>query len=170
MSGRLQVDTIQSANGSNGIAITNMQRRVIQRVAYTWRSGYWRANNTYYWVPGAFTEFSPVRGDSRIRVTWCIPTRDYGSAHMIMHWILYIDETEQSRFTRGGHHVENAHSFEWDFDSWGKGIRRVGFKARSYSEGNHNAHLYMTRYWNGGGNSLRIPGQLIVEEYTPAPT
>jgi hypothetical protein len=166
MSGQLQVDTIQSANGSNGISISNMRRRCIQRVSYTYRSGYWRGNNTYYWVPGAYVEFQPLRGDTRLYMSFSVPTRDYGSAHMIMHWIMYVDDQEQMRFSRGGHHVENAHVFEWDVNSWGQGIRRVGFKARSYSEGNHNAHLYMARYWNGGGNSFRLPGQLRVEEYT----
>lgn len=171
MSGRLQVDTIQSENGSNGISISNMQRRVIQRTSQTYRSGYWRADNSYYWIPGMFVEFRPLRSDSRISLSFSIPTRDYGSAHMIMHYIMYIDDQEQMRFTRGGHHVENAHAIDWEIPSWGAGqFRRVGMKARSYSEGNHNAHLYMLRYWNGGGNSLRVPGQLIMEEYTPAPT
>lgn len=171
MTGIINVDTIASVNGANTISVSNMQRRIIQRTSYIHRIGFWRGNNAYYWVPGGYMDFRPLKGDSRIRVTYSIPTRDYGSNHMIMHWIFYVNDVEYGRFTRGGHHVEDAGTTEWDVPSWGANtIARVGFRARSYSEGNHNAHLYMAQYWNGGGNSLRLPGQMIVEEYTSAPT
>jgi hypothetical protein len=87
---------------------------------------------------------------------------------MITHWIFYRDHIEYGRHSRSGHHVENAFAQEWDVPSWGAGqYGRLGYKFRAYSEGNHNAHLYYTRYWDGGGNSLEIQGQVIVEEYIP---
>ena len=171
MTGIIRVDTLQNEAAAFSISTTTMQRRIIQRVSYTYRVGWWRGNNTYYWVPGAYVDFRPMRSDSRIRFTCSIPTRDYGSNHMIMHWIFYVDEQEYGRHTRGGHHVENAFATEWDVPSWGEGqYRRVGYKARSYSEGNHNAHLYHTQYWDGGGAGYQIQGQCMVEEYTSAPT
>ena len=170
MSGILKVDSLQTESGIVTIPVSHFQRRVLQRVSYTHRVGWWRGNNTYYWVPGAYVDFRPLRSDSRIRFTYSIPTRDYGSNHMIMHWIFYANDQEYGRFTRGGHHVENAFANEWDIPSWGSSnYSRVGFKCRSYSEGNHNAHLYLTQYWDGGGASNQINGQVMVEEYTSAP-
>jgi hypothetical protein len=172
MTGIIRTDTFQNEAATVTIPVPYMQRRIIQRTSYTHRVGWWRANNTYYWVPGAYVNFRPMRSDSRIRFTFAIPTRQYGtSQHTIMHWIFFVDEVEYGRFTRGGHHVENAFASEWDIPSWGEGqYRRVGHKCRSYNEGVHNAHLYHTQYWDGGGSSLDIQGQAIVEEYTSAPT
>jgi hypothetical protein len=171
MSGIIKVDTIQTEDGAVSIPTSYFQRRIIQRVSYTHRVGWWRSDNTYYWVPGAYVDFRPVRSDSRIRFTYAIPTRQYGgSQHSIQHWIFYANDQEYGRFTRGGHHTENAFPNEWDLPSWGSGAySRVGFKTRAYSDGNHNAHLYLTQYWDGGGASNQIKGQVIVEEYTPAP-
>jgi hypothetical protein len=88
-----------------------------------------------------------------------------------MHWIFYVDEVEYGRYTRGGHHVENSFTQEWDVPSWGANtFRRIGLKARSYGEGTHNAHLYHTQYWDGGGSAFDIQGQVTVEEYTSAAT
>ena len=172
MTGFLKVDTITNEANTVSIPTSYMQRRLIQRVSYTHRMGWWRGNNTYYWVPGAYMDFRPLRSDSRIRFTFNLPTRQYGaSQHMIMHWIFYVDEVEYGRYTRGGHHVENAFGTEWDVPSWGENqYRRVGHKCRSYSEGTHNAHLYLTQYWDGGGASNDIQGQMIAEEYTSAAT
>ena len=171
MSDILRVDNIQDTAASFTISTSHFQRRIIQRVSYTHRVGWWRANNAYYWVPGAYIDFRPMRSDSRIRFSFSVPTRDYGSAHMITHWIFYRDEFEYGRHSRSGHHVENAFATEWDLPSWGEGsYSRVGYKVRSYAEGNHNAHLYLTEYWDGGGNSSEIQGQAIAEEYVSAST
>lgn len=168
MSAILRVDNLQNSSGTYTIPTDTLQRRIIQRVSYTHRVGWWRGDNNYYWVPGAYVDFRPMRSDSRIRLTYTVPTRDYGSNHMISHWIFYRDEVEYGRNTRGGHLVENAFSQEWDIPSWGENqYSRVGYKFRAYVEGNHNAHLYLTRYWDGGGNSFQILGQVIVEEYVP---
>ena len=169
MTGILKVDSLQS--GTTNIAVSNMQRRIIQRINYTHRIGWWRSDNTYYWVPGGYMDFRPIRSDSRIRFTYSIPTRQRGSQqHSIQHWIFYLDDEELGRFSRGGHHTENAFPNEWDVPSWGAGTyRRAGFKVRSYSDNVHCAHLYLTQYWNGSGQSLNLPGQMIVEEYTSAP-
>jgi hypothetical protein len=172
MTGFLKVDTITNEANNISIATFSLQRRIIQRASYTHRVGWWRANNAYYWVPGAYMDFRPMRSDSRIKVTFCNPIRQYGaSQHMISHWIFYVDEVEYGRFTKGGHHVENAFATEWDVPSWGEGqYRRVGHKCRSYAEGNHNSHVYLTQYWDGGGADNNIQGQMIVEEYTSAAT
>lgn len=171
MTGIIRTDTIQNEAGTISLPVSFMQRRIIQRVSYTHRVGWWRGNNTYYWVPGAYIDFRPERSDSRIRFTCCIPTRDYGSNHMISHWIFYVNETEYGRHSRAGHHVENAFAQEWDVPSWGEGqYARVGYRFRSYAEGNHNAHLYHTQYWDGGGAGYHIQGQSMIEEYTPAST
>jgi hypothetical protein len=168
MAGTLRVNSFQNESGTFTIPVNTMQRRVIQRVSYTHRVGWWRGNNVLYWVPGGYVDFRPVRSDSRVRLTFSIPTRAYGSQHMIMHWVFYRDEVEYGRFTRGGHHIENAFAQEWDIPSWGENqYSRVGYKARSYSEGNHNAHLYLLQYWDGGGNSAQVLGQVTVEEYIP---
>jgi len=170
MTGIIKTNAIQS--GSTAIAVSNMQRRIIQRVSYTHRIGWWRSDNIYYWVPGGYMDFRPIRSDSRIRFSYAIPTRQAGtSQHTIQHWIFYLDEVELGRYTRGGHHTENPFPSEWDVSSWGAGTyRRAGFKTRAYSDGNHNAHLYLSQYWDGSGADLNLPGQMIAEEYTSAPT
>jgi hypothetical protein len=168
MSGIIKTTNIGNESGSYTLPVRYLSRRIIQRTSYTHRVGWWRGNNSYYWVPGAYIDFRPQRSDSRIKVSFAVPTRAYGSQHMIMHWIFYRDEVEYGRHTRGGHHVENAFSTDWDIPSWGAGqYSRLGYKCRSYSEGNHNAHLYLTQYWDGGGASNHIQGQVIVEEYIP---
>jgi len=167
MTGVLQVNTITNESNTFSINTQNFRRRIIQRTNYIHRTGWWRGNNTYYWVPGAYMDFRPLRGDSRIQASYNIFTRAYGSQHMIMHWIFYVDEVEYGRFTRGGHHVENTNSTIYEVPSWGaNAYRRIGFKARSYVEGNHNAHLWHTQYWDGGGNAYDCPGQMIIEEFT----
>jgi hypothetical protein len=87
---------------------------------------------------------------------------------MIMHYIFQRDDVEYGRFTRGGHEIENTNSMEWDIPSWGAGqIARMGHRYRSYSDGNHNAHLYHTEWWDGTGNSNSVPGQYTIVEYVP---
>lgn len=169
MTGILTVNTLQNEAGNVSINTSHLQRRILQRVSYVHRVGWWRGNDTYYWVPGAYVDFRPIRSNSRVRLTFSIPTRQYGSQHMIMHWMFYRDEVYYGRHCRGGHHVENAFAMEWDIASWGEmQYARVGYKCRSYVEGNHNAHLYLTQYWDGGSASNDIQGQVIVEEYIPA--
>ena len=169
MTGIVQTSNLQDESGTFTIPTKYLQRRIIQRTSYTHRVGWWRGDNNYYWVPGAYMDFRPARADSRIRVSFMVPTRAYGSAHMISHWIFYRDEVEYGRHSRSGHHVENAFSQEWDIPSWEVGqYGRIGYKFRAYSEGNHNAHLYHSNYWDGGGNAWDLPGQMIVEEYLPA--
>jgi hypothetical protein len=172
MSSILRVDTIQNESATFSISASHFRRRTIQRLSYTHRVGWWRSDNTYYWVPGAYVDFRPLRGDSRVKLTFNIPTRQYGtSQHTIQHWIFYRDEVELGRHTRGGHHTENAFSTEWDLASWGADVySRVGYKTRAYADGNHNAHLYLTQYWDGTGAGFEIQGQAIVEEYVPAVT
>ena len=168
MGGVVRATTVQNEAGTITIPTRYFSSRIIQRTAYTSRIGWWRGNNSYYWVPGAYIDFRPMRDDTRIKISFMIPTRDYGSAHMISHWIFYRDDIEYGRHTRGGHHVENPFTQEWDLESWGAGqYARVGYKFRAYSEGNHNAHLYHARYWDGAGSGLNMPGQVIVEEYIP---
>jgi hypothetical protein len=170
MTSILKLDTIQNENATFSISSSHFRRRTIQRLSYTHRIGWWRANNAYYWVPGAYIDFKPLRNDTRIKVSFNIPTRQYGnSQHTIQHWIFYRDEEELGRHTNGGHHTENAFTTEWDLKSWGANIySRVGYKVRSYGEATHNAHLYLTQYWDGAGNSFNINGQTIVEEYVSA--
>jgi hypothetical protein len=171
MTAILTAGSLQNEASTVTIPISHMQRRIIQRVSYTHRIGWWRGNNTYFWVPGAYVDFRPIKSTSRIRFTYSIPTRDYGSAHMISHWIFYVDDIELGRHSRGGHQVENAFATEWDIEGWSAGTyRRIGYRFRSYTEANHNSHLYLTKYWDGGQTALNIPGQAIVEEYIPAPT
>lgn len=170
MTGILNVNALQNEAGTTTVSTSYMQRRILQRVSYVHRIGWWRANDIYYWVPGAYVDFRPVRSDSRVRLTFSIPIRQYGSAqHSITHWAFYRDEVYYGRHCRGGHHIENAFSTEWDIASWGEmQYARVGYKVRSYSEAGHNAHLYYTQYWDGGSASYDIQGQVIVEEYMPA--
>jgi hypothetical protein len=172
MSSIIKVDTIQDENGLNSITTSSFQRRTIQRLSYTHRVGWWRPDNTYYWVPGAYIDFRPLRGDSRIKVSFTIPKRQYGnSQHSISHWIFYRDEEEYGRHSRSGHHVENSFTTEWDMPSWGaNSYSRIGYKVRSYNAGSHNVHLYYSQYWDGGGSSRNLNGQAIVEEYVPAPS
>jgi len=168
MSGIIKATNIGTEDGIYSVPTRYISRRLIQRTSYTHRVGWWRGNNTYFWVPGAYIDFRPRRSDSRIKVSFMIPTRAYGSAHMISHWIFYRDEVEYGRHSRGGHNVENPFVQEWDIASWGAGqYSRLGYKFRSYTEANHNAHLYLTNYWDGTAQSLHIQGQVIVEEYIP---
>jgi hypothetical protein len=169
MTGILQVDTVTNESASFSISSVNFKRRIIQRTNYIHRTGWWRANNTYYWIPGAFMDFRPIRGDSRIRASYNIFMRQYGTSnHTITHYIFYVDELEYGRFSRSGHHVENTNTIHYDVPSWGAdAYRRIGFKARSYSEGSHNSHLWHTQYWDGASGAYDCPGQMIIEEYVP---
>lgn len=168
MTAQLNVSTIQNEAGTITRNIQDFAHRVVQRVSYTHRNGWIRGDNTYYWLPGGYADFTPVRSDSRIRSTWCIHTRDYGSNHMIMHYIFYRDDIEYGRHTRGGHEIENTNAMEWDIPSWGAGQKaRMGHRYRAYSDGNHNAHLYHTEWWDGSGNSNSVPGQYTILEYVP---
>lgn len=168
MTAKLQVNTITNENNTISRSINDFAHRIIQRVSYTHRNGWIRGDNTYYWMPGGYVDFRPVRSDSRIRSQWAIHTRDYGSNHMIMHYIFYRDDIEYGRFTRGGHEIEMTTTTEWDIPSWGANqIGRMGHKYRAYADGNHNAHLYLTEWWDGGGASNQIPGQYTIIEYMP---
>lgn len=168
MPGYIKATTLQNEAGTISIPVRNLQRRIIQRVSYTHRVGWWRANNDYYWVPGAYVDFRPMRGDTIIKVSFMVPARDYSSAHMISHWKFYRNDVEYGRHSRSGHHTENPFTQEWEVPSWGAGqYSRVGYKVRSYSEATHNTHLYYTEYWDGGGAGYEIQGQVIVEEYIP---
>lgn len=168
MTSQINITNLTNVSGSTAIEVKDFAHRIIQRVSYTHRNGWIRGNNTYYWMPGGYADFRPLRSDSRIRSTWNIPTRTYGSAHMIMHYVFYRDDIEYGRYTRGGHHVENPFSQEWDIPSWGAGqVGRMGYKYRSYAEGNHNAHLFLSEYWDGGGASYNLRGQYTILEYMP---
>lgn len=168
MTAIIQVNTIQNEAGTLSKNIQDFAHRVVQRVSYTHRNGWIRGDNTYYWMPGGYSDYTPIRSDSRIRSTWNIHTRDYGSNHMIMHYIFYRDDVEYGRHTRGGHEIENTNSMEWDIPSWGAGQQaRMGFRYRAYSDGNHNAHLFHTEWWDGGGNTNSVPGQYTITEYVP---
>lgn len=171
MASILKADTLEDPAGNVSINIDNwLQRRTIQHMSYTHRVGSWRCDDTYRWIPGGYLDFKPKRSDSRINVSFAVHTRDYGSNHMITHWIFYVDEQEIGRFTRGGHQVENTNPIEMDVPSWGAGVEvRIGWRVRAYVTGNHNAHYYHLEHWNGGGDGRRVPGQLIAEEYIEAP-
>ena len=168
MSGILNVDNIYNEAGSTVAYTSYMQRRVVQRTVYSHRVGWWYPDNTYYWVPGAYLDFRPLRSDTRIRVTMSIPAIWYGSAHHISHWIFYKDDIEYGRHSRSGHHTENAFTQQWDVPGWQAGqIARIGYKVRAYASGNHSTHLYFTNYWDGGGASWHLKGQIFAEEYVP---
>jgi hypothetical protein len=168
MTAQINITTLQNEAGTLSRNIQDFAHRVVQRVSYTHRNGWIRGDNTYHWLPGGYADFTPVRSDSRIRSTWSIHTRDYGSNHMIMHYIFYRDDIEYGRHTRGGHEIENTNAMEWDIPSWGAGQKaRMGHRYRAYSDGNHNAHLYHTEWWDGAGNSNSVPGQYTIVEYVP---
>lgn len=168
MTAQINISTIQNESGTITRNIQDFAHRIVQRVSYTHRNGWARGDDTWHWVPGGYADFTPVRSDSRIRSTWNIHTRDYGSNHMIMHWIFYRDDIEYGRFTRGGHEIENTNSIEWDIPSWGANqLARIGHRIRAYADGNHNAHLYHTEWWDGSGNANSVPGQYTILEYVP---
>lgn len=170
MTAAVVTSNLATESGLLNIPVKQLQRRVIQRVSYTHRVGWWRNNNTYNWIAGAYVDFRPVRGDTRIRFISNLHTRQYGgSQHMITHYKFYIDDVEYARFTRGGHHIENMNTMEYEVASWGAGaLARAGWQSRAYSEGNHNAHIHHTQYWNGNSDGRDVPAQIIVEEYIPA--
>lgn len=166
MSGELRVDTVQNLATNISIPTGYFKRRILQRVTWQYRQGYWRAENAYYWVPGAYADFVPMRGDSRIKVSMSIHGRLYNYTHMISHWIFYRDRQEIGRHTRGGQHFERSDAMEYEIPSWGEGqSSRVGFMCRSYNANFHNIHIYHTENWDGGGTNITIPGQFRVEEF-----
>jgi hypothetical protein len=169
MTAGIITNTITTESGLLSIPVKQLQRRVIQRVSYTHRVGGYRNNNSYNWITGAYVDFRPVRGDTRIRFISNHHTRTYGSQHMIVHYKFYIDDVEYARFTRGGHHVENINTLEYEVASWGAGVfARAGWQSRAYAEGNHNSHIHHTQYWDGVDNARDVPAQIIAEEYIPA--
>lgn len=168
MTSILKVDNIYNEAGSSVAYTQYLARRVVQRVEYTHRVGWWYPNDTYHWIPGGYLDFTPVRNDTRVRIVINIPTTWYGNVHSITHWIFYRDEIEYGRHCRGGYHNQDTFAQEWDVPSWGEGhMARLGYKARSYANGNHSAHLYYETYWDGGGVGWHMKGQIFAEEYFP---
>lgn len=168
MTSKINVDTISNTSGTLSLPTNYFQRRIIQRTSYTHRIGWWHPDNTYYWLPGGYLDYRPLRNDTRLRCTINCPTSKYDQSHAISHWVFYIDDEEQGRHCRGGNHAEDAFATEWDVPSWGAGqIRRIGYKVRGY-DGNNRVHVYLTDYWDGGGTNRQIPGQFTIEEYTSA--
>jgi len=168
MTAELAVDNIYNAAGSTVAYTSYMQRRVVQRVSYVHRLGYWYPDNNYYWLPGGYLDFTPIRNDTRLRWSLNCPMIWYGSAHNITHHIFYRDEIEYGRHSRSGHHTENANTQTWDIPTWGAGqVGRVGYRIRSYAQGNHSGHFWFTHYWDGGQVNWSTPGQIICEEYFP---
>ena len=166
MTGIIKTDTIENISGTISIPATYFKRRILQKLTWTYRQGWWRGDNTYRWIPGCYADFVPLRGDSKIRVSMNIPARNYGSAHSISHWIFYRDNQEIGKHSRGGHHIERADTMEYEIPSWGEGqSSRVGYMMRSYAAGNHNLHLYHSDYWDGAGSDYTLPGQFRIEEF-----
>jgi hypothetical protein len=167
MAGILNVDTIQDTSGRQ-VFPAYLARRVVQRVVYVHRQGWCYPDNTYYFLPGTYVDFRPIRNDTRVRVSLSIPMMWYGSAHHISHWVFYRDDIEYGRHTNGGHHTERASVMQWDIPTWGAGqYARVGYRVRAYASGNHSTHLFHVNYWDGGGNNWNPTGQISVEEYFP---
>jgi len=167
MSGILRTDNVGNSSGAYNVPTHYMVSRVIQRETIYYRSGWYRPTNDYYWAPGCWAWFKPLRSDTQIRFSLNVHLRWYSSAHSISHWIFYVDDVEYGRHSRSNHHQEGQGQTEYVVPSWGEGkMSQIGYRVRSYAEGNHNIHMFHTGQWDGAGRNIDVPGCLTVEEYT----
>jgi len=161
-------DTISPDPNTNPIDLSQLQKRIVREYRTTYTGGAWRNGNSYAWVPGAFVDYTPYSGSTRIRCYWNIPTaRWVGNAHSISHWIFYSNGTEQGRHSLSGNHIEYRATYVWDFASWGTTNGRIGYQMRMYSVNNHEVGVYSTQWWEGTGSNQNCYGQFYIQEYIP---
>jgi hypothetical protein len=149
------------------VPLTELGHRVIKNFRQNYDSGAWNPDTTYNWVPGQFSDYTPLLASSRIRTHCHIPYVGLNAAHGISHWIFFANGVEQGRHNISGNHLEDMSVYIWDFPSWGVSSGRIGYQMRSYTNDSNEVRPYTTRYWDGTGSSQVCRGQLIIEEYLP---
>jgi hypothetical protein len=162
------VNRIKTVDDEEGIPTGQLRRTVVKDFRATYTGGQWNPDTTYNWVPGMWTDYKPLRNDSRIRVTCHLSyARNSGAAHAISHWIFYAAGEEKGRHSVSGNHLEDNSVYTWDVGSWGNLVTaRIGYQMRAYANDNHEVRPHCTQYWDGGGSVQNCYSQFLLEEYT----
>ena len=157
---------IDPVSDTSIVPLTELGYRVVKQARATYDSGQWNPDNTYNWVPGMWNDYTPLRADTRVRMTCMIPYAGVsGSAHRISHWIFSANGVERGRHGITGEHIQDMRTYTWDVASWGTTLGRIGYQMRAYANDNHEVRPYTTEHWDGGGSQQTCRGQYVIEEY-----
>jgi len=162
--GTLTTEFIQNSGGTLTVPVVELKDRVIQYFQQEYTAGEWNPTSMYNWVPGTFTNFTPLRADSRIRYRMRLPLAWSNATHAISHFYFFAGNNLYWYWSESGTHIENAKTFEFEVPSWGTGTSRIGLQLRSYANDNHEVRAYRTFYWDGTTSTQNARGHLIVEE------
>ena len=165
MSSTIRVNTIQDANGQNGIAVADLTPGVIQTHRSNYTGGAWNPDTTYRTIPGSNVTFTPQRSNSKIRYRFNFASYWSNSNHAITHIIMYRGSVEQMRWSFGAQYWESRNDIEWVMDSWGTSAQEIYLSLRSYTNDGHEIRIHGTHYWNGGGSVQNAYAQLEVTEF-----
>lgn len=164
--GTLNVDYISDRLRTFEIPTSTLKSRIVQYYEAIYTGGEFNPDNTYRWIPGAFYDFTPARGDTRIRYKMRLPMAWSNSSHAITNLSFFVDTTEYYNFSVGMTYYENSHDFDFEVPSWGTTAKRIGLQTRSHSNDGNEIRYYTTYYWDGTGrNAQNARGQLFIEEY-----
>ena len=162
----VRVDEIRSAYQEDPIAISDLKYRVIKTYRNIYTGGRWDASDSYAWMPGAYVDYTPASGSSRIRFLYS-HAMGHINGHAIGHWIMYRNGTELGRHSVSGQSPEHRHQYIWDMASWGTTSGRIGYQVRRYG-GSNRPSFNTNHHWNGSGSQYQnCYGQLVLEEYFP---
>jgi hypothetical protein len=166
--GRLDVDFIRWTDNSSAtweVPVEELRTRVIQYYTAQYTGGDWNPNNSYNWIPGAYTNFTPRRANSRINFKMRLPMAWVAASHAIQNFIFYANGVNYWAWSETGTHHENGKTYQFEVPSWGAGATAaIGIQSRSHADDNHEQRMYRTYYWNGGGSVQNCYGQLFIEE------
>jgi hypothetical protein len=163
--GSLSVDFIENLSQDAVVPVKDLSTQVIQFFQQEYTGGEWNPTTTYAWVPGAHTNFQPLRADTKIRFTMRLPVAWVAAGHAIGHWYFFAAGRLFWYWSESGTHIENGKTFQFEVPSWGTSQQLIGLQHRSYANDNHETRIYTTYYWNGTGRSAQLAtGHLIIEE------
>lgn len=162
--GALSVEYLQTTGGTVNIPVRELQVRVVQSVRSIYNLGTWNPDNTYNWIPGAFSDFTPRRADTRIRYFMRLPHYWHNASHSISHYYFWAANILYYYWSESGTFLEDGNTFQFEVPSWGTTSGRIGLQHRAYSNDFNEQRMYGTTYWDGVGSVQNAIGQLIVEE------
>lgn len=161
----LRVDNIQGGARDNLIPLSELRHRVVKTARNSYRSGSWLPSLSYQWAPAMFIDYTPARGDTRIRFSINI-SYAHANGHAIAHCIFFANGAEQGRHSISGQSPEHRHLYVWDVASWGTSNGRIGYQVRNYGTSNQG-RFHSTHHWDGGGSDQAAQTEIVIEEYLP---
>ena len=162
----LKVDNFQVGFGQPIIPLAELGQRTVNSYYNVYNSGVYEPSNTFDWVPGLNVDYTPLRSDTRLRVTLRF-TMAYISGTPILHMIFYANGVEISRHNVSGQNQEQRHVYVYDVASWGAATAgRIGYQCRRYGTSNRGK-FHGTGYWNGTGSTQNAQAEYRIDEYIP---